>query len=102
MIHYVVSIEVGEDLGEKFEEYMRLKHIPEVLSTGKFVRALMFRSAPGIYRIDYAATDRESLEEYLAEYTERFREKFAIEFPYPAKAEREILEEIAVLEPDQS
>ena len=89
MTRYSVFITVDESFAERFEEYMRSKHIPDVLSTGRFVRASIWRSEGTAYRVDYVAEHREQLERYLAEDTERLREAFASEYPFEVSVERE-------------
>ena len=102
MFHYVVNIELADDLAERFEDYMRSKHIPDVLATGKFTGASLARTESGSYRISYFAPYRETLEKYLSEDTARMRDLFANEFPFEVTADREVLEVIDVWKPDQS
>lgn len=102
MFVYAVIIELDEELSDRFEDYMRSKHIPDVLATGKFNGASIARSEEGVYRISYLAPNRESLEDYLAKDTKRLRELFMEEFPFDVSASREVLEVIDVWSPDQS
>ncbi len=102
MICYSVVVTVGKDLSKRFEDYMRSRHIPDVLAAGKFEGASFARSEDGSYRVSYMAPDRKSLEDYLSEDSARMRELFAREFPFEVSATREVLEVIDAWEPDRS
>lgn len=92
MLIYEIEASVPEDLIEKFEEYMRARHIPDLLSTGYFAAAEFARISPGNYRIRYPLEKSELLELYLETDAERLRRDFAEEFPDRIKISREILE----------
>lgn len=92
MFLYVVNLTFDKELSGRFEDYMRSKHIPDVLSTGKFSGAELLRSGEGAYRMIYRSETREQLDRYLEEDTERLREAFAREFPFEVTAAREICE----------
>ena len=79
MIIYAVILETDESLGGQLEDYMRSKHIPDVLATGCFSGAELARCGGGVYRISYRARNPESLEEYLAEHTQGLRKSFSAE-----------------------
>lgn len=92
MIIYAVILETDESLGGQLEDYMRSKHIPDVLATGCFSGAELARCGGGVYRISYRARNPESLEEYLAEHTQGLRKSFSAEFPHDIDVRRELLE----------
>ncbi|HUF05186.1 MAG TPA: DUF4286 family protein [Aridibacter sp.] len=102
MIHYTVNVKVPDRLSAKFEAYMRRKHIPDVMATGRFVSSEFAKSDDGIYRTTYTAADRVDLDGYLENDAERLRNAFAAEFPHEAKVRREIWESVEVWNADQS
>ncbi len=96
MIIYAVVLETDDSLGEKLEDYMRSKHIPDVLATGCFSGAELARCGGGVLRVSYKARDPVSLEEYLSQHTQGLRDAFAEEFPHEVNARREILEVVDI------
>ncbi len=94
MIHYTVTIKVGSPLTDRFLTYMRSKHIPDVLATGRFRFAELAVSDEGDFRVTYTARNRKSLELYLEHDSGRMQAAFAAEFPYRARVSREVLEVI--------
>jgi len=86
MIIYNVTINIDESVHDKWLEWMQEKHIPEVLETGKFIKAKMAKvlleeEMGGItYSIQYTAENKEILEKYYAEDAERMREEVSKHF----------------------
>lgn len=70
MIIYNVTVNVDESIHDRWMSWMTEKHIPEMLGTGKFVKALMTRvmvqeDLGGVtYSVQYSCLSRELLEEY--------------------------------------
>jgi hypothetical protein len=89
MIIYEITAVVREDLTEKYEKYMRERHIPDLLATGFFRGAKFARAGPRRYRIQYEASSAEALEEYLKSDAPRLRADFAGHFPEGAALTRE-------------
>lgn len=94
MITYEVTVGVGAQLTEAFEQYMRGKHIPEVLATSCFTAARFEKTAPTRFRTRYEAADRADLDFYLAKHAPRLREDFAAHFPEGCTASREVWDEV--------
>lgn len=92
MIVYEVTARVREDLIEPYEKYMRERHIPDLLKTKFFTRAFFTRSAENIYRVQYHAPDRASLDEYLNTEADRLRADFMEHFSEGISLEREVWE----------
>jgi hypothetical protein len=90
VIRYEVVVETAPELAERFAEYMRAKHIPEILATGCFVEIRLQRADGDRFRTSYLADGRPALDRYLAEHTERFRADFRAHFPEGVNAVREI------------
>lgn len=84
MYIYNVTINVQEDVHEKWVEWMKNEHIPEMLNTGKFIKALMTRvmvkeEMGGItYSVQYTAKDKQMLQRYYEEDASKLRSKSAI------------------------
>jgi ABC-type ATPase with predicted acetyltransferase domain len=72
---------IEESIQEPWLSWMKEVHIPEMLATGKFTKALMSRvmveeEMGGItYSIQYTTDSRETLQKYYAEDAERLRKK---------------------------
>ena len=94
---YNVRVTVSDDLAERFAGYMRSKHIPDVLATGKFASAEIARSDGGTFLVSYLAGSGSDLDEYLKLHTESLREAFSREFPFEVNVEREIFEVLDVI-----
>lgn len=89
MIIYNVTTNVEESIHTEWLEWMRNEHIPAVLATGKFIKAVMTRvlvneTMGGItYSTQYTTENKEMLERYykedapdLRKETARFTGKF--------------------------
>ena len=81
MLIYNVTIHVDASVHEDWLKWMQERHIPDVLATGKFTRALMTRvlvkedlGGP-TYSVQFSCASRESLERYYAEDAEGLREE---------------------------
>jgi len=89
MYIYNVTINVVEDAHEEWLQWMKEEHIPQMLATGKFTKALMTRvlveeAMGGItYSVQYTTNNKETLEAYYQENaselraaSKRFKDKF--------------------------
>ena len=90
MIVYEVTAIVEARLAETYERYMRLQHIPDVMTSGCFQSADLASATPRRYRIRYEASTSEDLERYLATHAARLREDFASHFPEGVALSREV------------
>ena len=88
---YEVSARVAPELRDRYERYMRERHIADVLATGAFASATLERGDGGVYRVRYVALSREALERYLASDAGALRADFARELPEGVELTREIL-----------
>lgn len=81
MYIYNVTINIQEDVHEEWLEWMKTEHIPEMLNTGKFTKALMTRvmvqeEMGGMtYSVQYTTTNREMLQCYYEEDAALLRSK---------------------------
>jgi hypothetical protein len=89
MYIYNVTINVVEEAHEEWLQWMKEEHIPQMLDTGKFTKALMTRvlveeAMGGItYSVQYTTKDKATLEAYYNENatelraaSKRFKDKF--------------------------
>ncbi|NCT16877.1 MAG: DUF4286 domain-containing protein [Flavobacteriaceae bacterium CG_4_8_14_3_um_filter_34_10] len=76
---YNVTINIEEDIHDRWLQWMREEHIPEMLATGKFSNAKMCRvlveeEMGGLtYSIQYTTDSKETLEKYYTEDAARLR-----------------------------
>lgn len=89
MLTYEITAAVRPDLCDRYERYMRERHIPDLMRTDAFVAASFSRSAAGRYRIRYEARGREELDAYLAQHAPRLRQHFTDTFPDGVEVVRE-------------
>jgi len=81
MYIYNVTINVEEIIHDSWIKWMQEKHIPEMLSLGKFSKALMTRvvveeKMGGItYSVQYTTDSKDTLEKYYKEDAEKMRQE---------------------------
>ena len=89
MLIYNVTINVEESIEQEWLAWMQQIHIPEVIATGKFVKALMTKvrvdeeMGSATYSVQYGCPNQELLDAYYEEDAERLQaasNKFAGEF----------------------
>ncbi|MEX2570868.1 MAG: DUF4286 family protein [Gemmatimonadota bacterium] len=89
MISYEVTANVQDRLVPAWEEYMRKRHVPDLIATGCFVGAIFCRDGEGRYRTQYIAADEAALDRYFAEHAPRLRAHVLEEFPQGIELSRE-------------
>jgi hypothetical protein len=98
---YEVTAVVTTVRARDFVEFMRARHIPEVLATGYFTSASFFRSSETRYCARYEAMDEETLDNYLTSAAPRLRADFLARFPEGVEVSREIWKKVEDFVPDQ-
>ena len=84
MYIYNVTINIQEDIHDKWVEWMKTEHIPDMLATGKFSKALMTRvmvneELGGItYSVQYTTESKQMLERYYKEDAQNLRGKSGV------------------------
>lgn len=79
MYIYNVTINIDESIHNHWVEWMQKEHIPAMLATGKFTKALMTRvlveeEMGGItYSVQYTTDSKTTLEKYYAENAVQLR-----------------------------
>lgn len=86
MYIYNVTIHIEESVQEEWLHWMGEVHIPEMLATGKFSKALMTRvmveeeMGGFTFSVQYTTDSKETLEKYYVEDAERLRSKVTERF----------------------
>jgi len=81
MYIYNVTINIDESVHDKWLNWMKDIHIPEMLNTGKFSKALMSQvlvneEMGGLtYSVQYTCDSKETLEKYYLENAQKLREE---------------------------
>ena len=79
MIIYNVTINIDDSVHDEWLEWMKHKHIPDMLSTGKFSHAKMTKIlveeelGGTSYSIQYTCADKATLERYYSENAKDMR-----------------------------
>lgn len=101
MLIYNVTINVDDTVHEQWLEWMKDKHVPDMLATGKFTHAKMVKvlveeDMGGItYSIQYTTKNRSTLEAYYKEDADRLRADAQKMFPNKFVAFRTELEVVS-------
>jgi hypothetical protein len=94
MIVYEVTSVVDPTAIDRYEAYMRDRHIHDVLATGCFVSASIARSIPGRYRVRYVTRDLDTLDHYLRTFASQLRADFASHLGTTVDVSREVWSEL--------
>ncbi|HOZ40880.1 MAG TPA: DUF4286 family protein [Flavobacteriales bacterium] len=99
MIVYNVTVNIDADVQERWIEWMKEVHIPDVMATGLFLESRMLRvladDEGGItYAIQYSAADMDHYERYRAEHAPRLQAEMMKHFDGKFAAFRTLLEVI--------
>lgn len=83
MIIYNVTINIDDTVHEQWLTWMMEKHIPDVMATGKFIKAKIVKvliveeMGGSTYSVQYFTESKEKLEQYYKEDAPRLREEGA-------------------------
>lgn len=81
MYIYNVTINIADEVHDKWLDWMKKEHIPEMLDTGKFSKALMTRVLVNeemggtTYSVQYTTESKAMLKQYYTEDAENMRKK---------------------------
>ena len=82
MLLYNVTVKIDKDVESEWLEWMRTKHIPDVLNTGQFVHSRISRlleqpqDDDATYVIQYQCENMENYNSYIEKYAPSFRDEF--------------------------
>ena len=97
MIIYNVTVNIENDVREEWLQWMKEKHIPDVMNTGLFLenkicKVLVNEEQGTTYSIQYTCESMKNLEEYKREHAARLQKKHADKFANKFVAFRTVLE----------
>nr|WP_288932563.1 DUF4286 family protein [uncultured Allomuricauda sp.] len=101
MLIYNVTINIDESVHDQWLDWMKDKHLPDMLATGKFshakmVKVLVEEDMGGItYSVQYTTQSRDTLEAYYKEDADRLRADAQKLFPNKFVAFRTELEVVS-------
>ncbi len=103
MIIYNVTISIDVDVHEEWVQWMKDKHIPDVLETGMFIESrftrVMGEEENGkTYSIQYLCSSMEIYEKYQSEHAPRLQKEVAAKYPGKFSAFRTILNVVDIKE----
>lgn len=81
MVFYEVSVEVRPDLREAFVQYMRDKHLPDILATGCFQHIRFDQASETLFRTCYQAETEAGYQRYIDQHAAAMRADFMQHFP---------------------
>ncbi|MBI3259199.1 MAG: DUF4286 family protein [Ignavibacteriae bacterium] len=100
MIQYTVTVSVPNELAREWETWMTEKHIDDVMATGKFISAHLWRlqspegSTYTRFQTQYAAESMEDYDDYRMNFAPSLQADHSAVFSSKVTASREILESI--------
>ena len=102
MIIYNVTVTLNENIHSRWLEWIRHQHIPQVLSTKLFKKAVLSRIISDkelTYAIAYYAENSSKLESYKKNYSNQLRQKSFEKFGDSAlsfRTELELIDEFVI------
>ncbi len=100
MIIYNVTLNVDESIHVEWLEWMKSKHIPDVMATGQFVESKIFKlltPSPEIgvtYAIQYTLNSMNDLEKYQREFSNNLQKETIEKYGGKFHAFRTVLETV--------
>jgi len=101
MVLYNVTVNIDEDVEQDWIEWMKKKHIPEVMETGYFMEYRMMKmlsesndETGKTYAIQYLAETLGHLETYLEKSAPKLQKQTIIRYGTKVAAFRSVLEEV--------
>ena len=100
MILYNVTVSIDKDVEDEWVSWMKDKHIPDILGTGMFMNARIFKvldedeAESTSYAVQYLADSMEYVEIYQQRYAPALREEHHVRFRGKYAVFRTLLEAI--------
>lgn len=97
MIIYNVTVNIENDVREEWLQWMKEKHIPDVMQTGYFIenkvcKVLVDEEQGTTYSIQYLCESMEKLQEYQQQHSPRLQKEHADKYANKYVAFRTLLE----------
>lgn len=100
MVLYNVTVKVDEDIADEWVQWMKQKHIPDVMETGKFydhnlMRLVGMDEADGItFAVQYYCESFEALEQYEEHHAPKLQEEHSQRYGDKFVAFRTVLKKV--------
>lgn len=100
MVLYNVTVGIDLDVEEEWLNWMKVKHIPDVMATGQFIEYKIFKvlnqdnEDSTSYSIQYFAESIDKVVHYLDNHAPQFVEELRQRFPNKHVAFRTLLEQV--------
>lgn len=100
MILYNVTVNIDDSVHDEWLEWMKTKHIPDVLSTGLFLENKIFKiksddaDESNTYSIQYFLNSAEDYEKYKNEFAPKFQAEHTGKYKDKFVAFRTIMEQV--------
>src|SRR5688572_24267201 len=99
MIIYNVTVNIEDAVHDEWLEWMRTKHIPDVVATGCFSSGKMFRilvqeDSGSSYSIQYRAPNKAAIERYMRDHAPALQKEHMEKYKDKFVAFRTLLEEV--------
>lgn len=97
MIIYNVTVNIENDVREEWLQWMKAKHVPDVMATGYFLenkicKVLVDEEQGTTYSIQYTCASMDDLKEYQAKHAPRLQKEVADKYANKFVAFRTLLE----------
>lgn len=97
MIIYNVTVSVDHEIADDWLNWMRSKHIPDVMATGMFIENRLLRVVTGensgsTFAVQYTCKSHERLENYQTEFAPALQKDHLQRYGDKAVAFRTVLE----------
>jgi hypothetical protein len=82
MLLYNVTVKIDCDSEREWLDWMKRKHIPDVMNTGQFIGSYICKlldqpeDDDSTYVIQYQCADREKFDQYIEKFAPAFRDEF--------------------------
>jgi hypothetical protein len=99
MIIYNVTLKVDKDVAEEWLQWMKEKHVPDVMDTGYFLDNQIYRvmidEEDGItFSVQYKCSSMDDLKEYQNKYAPSLQKEHSLRYANKFVAFRTLLEEL--------
>jgi Domain of unknown function (DUF4286) len=98
MILYNVTINIEDSVHEEWLEWMKSKHVPDVLATGLFLDSKIFKIKSGsegkTYSIQYFLNSMDDYERYQTEFASKLQKEHTEKYGDKFVAFRTIMEQV--------
>lgn len=101
MIYYNVTVKMDKDIEQEWLQWMKTKHIPDVMQTGDFTASRICKlleqpdeDEEATYVIQYTCATLHKYNHYIMHYAEALRDEHNKKFKEKFVAFRTIMEEV--------